>query len=138
MRATAVLATLVLLGLAAAGCGDDEPAPPSREDELARLRTEIAADAEHRADDPVQRVTCEPTTRGTAPPGSLDCLAITSEARATEAIPVPIALGQPYAARIDPATGRGDWCRVTPVAGEGATPSPEDVAALPARCGGSG
>jgi hypothetical protein len=73
-----------------------------------------------------------------AAPGTLDCLAITAASPPSAAIPVPIALGQPYSARIDPRTGVGAWCRIEPVAGEGATPSPARVATIPARCGGSG
>jgi hypothetical protein len=82
-------------------------------------------------------VSCEPTTRSSAPPGSLDCVAVTDESPPSETIPVPIVLGQPYAARVDPDSGAAGWCRITPVAGEGATPTPDEIAALPARCGGS-
>lgn len=139
MRVLHVAAGAGLIAAALAGCGggggDDGP---SRAAELDRVRGEIAADAERRGDRPVRRVSCEPTTRSAAPEGSLDCIAVTDESPPSETIPVPIVLGQPYAARIDPQTGRGAWCRVTPVAGEGATPSPEDVQALPVRCGGSG
>ena len=136
MRVLHVAAGAGLIALALAGCGGDER--PSADGELDRLRGEMAADAERRGDRPVLRVSCKPTTRSKAPEGSLDCIAITDESPPSDTIPVPVVLGQPYAARIDPETGRGAWCRVTPVAGEGATPSPEDVAALPVRCGGSG
>lgn len=123
---------------ALASCGGDGDDAPARDAELDRIRTEMAADAERRGGRPVLRVRCDPTARGDAPEGSLDCLAVTRESPESETIPVPIVLGQPYAARIDPETGAGDWCRITPIAGEGATPDPEAIEALPARCGGSG
>ncbi|HEU4656760.1 MAG TPA: hypothetical protein VFR97_04520 [Capillimicrobium sp.] len=138
MRWPAAAAAVLALAGGAAGCGGGDADRGDHDAELQRIRREIAADAERRGGEPVRRVRCEPSERTGAPAGSLDCLAITDESPPSDAIPVPITLGQPYAARIDPDTGRAAWCRVTPVAGEGATPSPEDVATLPERCGGSG
>ena len=106
-----------------------------------RMRESIAADARRRVragelKGPIRRVDCEPSPNARDGKGSrvsLGCTAVTREIPAGPRS-VPGALGHPFVAVADLATGRYTWCKTNPVPGEQVVPDPRDVVELPREC----
>ncbi len=92
------------------------------------LQGEIKADAEARAragtlSGPVLRVTCAEYPPSAIPQsgrfGAYSCLAVTRDIKSSGS--TVGALGDPFWARMDIASGRLAWCRINPLPGETAT-----------------
>jgi Ni/Co efflux regulator RcnB len=131
------------------GAGRPAPDRRSRLALLERVQASIGADARRRIaagelDGRVLRVRCRPGARsrvnGRGPEedlgrsrGSYDCTAVTRDIPAG-ARNVPGALGHPFVAVVDFATGRYTWCKTNPAPGERVVPDPRDVVALPKEC----
>ena len=107
---------------------------------VGRVRGSIAADARRRVaagelDGTIRRVVCRPSpgSEPSATRASYGCTAVTRDIPAGPRN-VPGALGHPFVAVVDFATGRYSWCKTNPVPGERVVPDPRDVVELPKEC----
>ena len=107
---------------------------------LRRVEASIEADARRRVgagelDGPIRRVDCRPGPKASPDPGrgSYGCTAVTREIPAGPRN-VPGALGHPFVAVVEFASGRYTWCKTNPVPGERVVPDPRDVVELPREC----
>lgn len=102
---------------------------------LAALGAAIGADARERFDPDARTAACEPAP-GTQVDGGravLDCLSVT---RAIDGPGGRGALGVPYRAVADYATGGYAFCKLNPPPGEQAVIDPDNLVVLPPECGG--
>lgn len=108
----------------------------SRRELFVALQGEIKADAQARVragtlSGPVLRVTCAEYPPSPTPQsgrfGAYSCLAVTRDIKSRGS--TVGALGDPFWARIDTASGRLAWCRINPLPGETATGS--EAASVP-------
>lgn len=129
--------------------GEPAASIPARERLLADASRSVERDARRRVEagqlsGPIRRVECEPYPRTVESAGAehdpsrragrYACLAVTSEIDATAAHEAG-AIGHPYRMRIDFATGRYAFCKVSGRAGEGAIATTPFVP-VAAACGG--
>jgi hypothetical protein len=109
---------------------------------LAAAERAITLDARRRArsgelKDRTRRTSCKPRKGEDAKADAVvyDCLAITFEIKATVNAP-PLASGYPFQVRVDYPAHRFSWCKVEPVAGEGARQAADKMVIPDDSCGG--